>query len=124
MTVIRNTLEKIYDVWKDPGDYPSGAGGSKKPRTMYLSEVAGSVEIMYDAATLKLLVDEDYTIRDMNDFISEDFMRCYRHANCTSYKVASEVELDPPVSLHIDAILLGRQGTVSFICHFEIMKNV
>lgn len=38
-----STLYPVWDRWDDPGEYPSGAGGSPLPSYSYIAEWAGNV---------------------------------------------------------------------------------
>lgn len=43
MKVLRNTLNTIVEVYEDPGDYPSGAGGYPLPDRPYVEGFTGSL---------------------------------------------------------------------------------
>ena len=54
MNIIKNTLRSQWNLWSDPGDYPSGAGGYALGSFRYVEEIFGCVKI--ELADVELFV--------------------------------------------------------------------
>ena len=60
MQEISNTLQVIMDIWQDPGDYPSGAGGCALRDQKYVADVCGSVTVALEDEDLIALIGDYY----------------------------------------------------------------
>ncbi len=60
MQEISNTLQVIMDIWQDPGDYPSGAGGCALRDQKYVADVCGSVTVALEDEDLIALIRDHY----------------------------------------------------------------
>lgn len=67
MNILENEFEAVWEIWSDPGDYPSNAGGYRLPDQDVIVGVSGKLVIELEEGDINPAFDEDDQIKDLAD---------------------------------------------------------